>query len=642
MEVINIDVETRSGSDLKKSGVYRYVTDPGFALLLFSYSVDDAPVQTVDLSRGEKIPREIREALHDPQVVKEAFNANFERIVMSAWLGMPEGEYLDPTNWRCTKVKAAEYGYIGSLEEVAEALDLPVHKDAAGTRLINMFAKPRKDGTFLAPEDDPENWDRFVKYNQQDVVVEHTISRSFGDIDEMEQAGYELDQRINDRGVLIDREMAEGAVRIADAAKADGMNRIRELTGVGNPNSLVQIKKWLESVGYPMESLNKESVSEALNDPSTPPEVRRYLKLRRATALSSVAKYQSGLNSVSTDNRIRGMFRFFGANTGRWAGRALQPQNLPRGGKLDPSLIRPLVKAGDRGGLLALGVSSGAALKDVIRTVMIAPEGKNLIVVDYSAIEARVLAWLAGEEWVLEVFRGDGKHYEATAARAFKVAVEDVTEDQRDDGKVLVLACGYQGSVGAVKAMGGESRGWDEDQMLALVRVFRDNNPHIVRFWYDLDEAFRSIIGKETWTRVGRVELHSDGENITIILPSGRRLIYANTEFIEVEKFGERKIAPSHLGRVTGRRGISRVQTYGGKLTENITQAVARDFLLDALMRLEAAGYRTVLHVHDEAVVEVPEYETVADIEAVMCEVPDWAEDFPMDADGFATTFYRK
>lgn len=942
MKRINIDIETRSSVDLKKYGAYRYAEAPDFQILLFGYSIDGGPVEVIDTSKFATVedwPAEIVDWVLDPQIDKHAFNANFERVCLSrTFLG--DG-FLDPSQWHCTMIQSAEAGYGGSLDDVAKTLKLAESKGAEGTRLINFFSKPLKDGTYRSPEDHPEKWSEFTEYNRQDVVVEKAIAKQLKPISKGEQRLYVLDQEINDRGVLLDMELVDNAVELIDDVLSDGADRIRELTGVENPNSNQQIMSWLSEQGIEMDSLNKEAVADQLKNKDLPPDVRRYFKLRRATALASVKKYISAQQSVSSDGRLRGLFRFYGAHTGRWcltgdhevltqngwerldewgggtiacwepngtisfseatqvsfpyegdvvvmhdsrirqistpehrmptetsrgtftgataeemfslgrnhirikgslagqptaedwalrvlvmaqadgqysdgfwrfrfkkerkierckwlldqagikyresvqggyfsvrkadcpewldafgkggkkfgtwlwgrnpdvffeelklwdgwvagpnsiewstsgdphnadmiqafahlsgryarikvndrsdkgwstsyrvtihnkptrshsrvrgelkrepfsgrvycaetttgwflvrrngcvwvtgnSGKSLQPQNLPKGGEHDADELRALVRAKDRQGILDKKISTAGALKDIIRTVMIPKPGHKFIVFDFSAIEAVVLAWLAGEDRVLGVFRTHGKLYEANAAAMFSLDFDSIQNPskERDKGKIATLACGYQGAVGAITAMGGDKMGLSEDDMITLVKDYRRAHPNTVQFWWDVESAFKGVVGGR-WQRVGPIEFRGEGDGVTIVLPSKRTLHYPEVELT----WDDRRLVPSFIGKhpTTGR--LTRLDTYGGRLAENITQATARDLLALAMMRLAKAGFDIVLHVHDEAVLEVPDEVTVEEIQTIMEIIPKWAGDLPLRAAGFETNYYRK
>lgn len=640
MKKLSMDIETRSSEDLKKVSVYRYAADPDFAVLWLSYSIDDGDVQTVDVLR-DGLPDWLQGALENPDVEKHAYNAAFERVCLSAALLGPL-TFFDPENWRCSLARAAEGGLSGSLDTVAKVLKSPVRKDPAGDTLIPFFSKPvktKKLQGFRDPAEHPEKWEAYGAYNAVDVQVEMAVAERLPAMSAGEQRIYETDQRINDRGLLLDMQVVDGAVDLVNLAIEDGFEQIREITGVANPNSVTQVRAWLASQGYPMGSLDAAHVSAAIEDPEVPEAVVQYLRLRRATAMASVKKYAAAQRTVSTDDRLRGAFRFYGAHTGRWSGRFLQPQNLPRGGKYDAEQLRGAIVSRDRAALQAQGVSTVAALKDVIRTVIIPKPGHKFIAVDYSAIEAVVLAWLAGEERVLEVFRTHGKLYEANAATMFGLDFEQIENPspERDKGKVATLACGFQGAIGAIKNMGGEGMGLTENDMLGLVRVYRDAHPQTVKFWNLMERAFISVMNGGT-QRVHRLLFEGTPYGVSIQLPSGRKLWYPHAEMKRIE--GRRKA--TFIGTESGRVGLHRVQTYGGKLTENVTQATGRDFQALALRRVEEAGFSVVLHVHDEVVVEVPEHVRLEDVQALIEKKPSWARDLPLSAAGFEANFYKK
>lgn len=637
--ILSIDLETYSGTPLKGTGVYRYSEDPDFEVLLFAYAFDDDPVRVIDIKQGEHLPPEVVEALTDPAVVKSAFNANFERITIARHFGIP----TPPEQWSCTMVHSMMLGLPASLDGVGKALRLDVQKDQAGRRLIQYFSVPCKPTkanggrTRNLPRHDPEKWQAFIEYCRRDVEVEREIRRRLAKypIPEREQKLWEIDQKINDRGFLVDLDLARKAID-ADAQHQEKLTQEAvKLTGLENPNSVAQLKAWLEDrEGIEVESLNKETLPKLMDQVS--PTGRRVLEIRRELAKTSVKKYEAMERAVCSDNRVRGLFQFYGASrTGRWAGRLVQVQNLP-GTKLpDLELARKLLKEGRFEDIDMLFGSLPDVLSQLIRTAFIPPKGKKLLVCDYSAIEARVIAWLAGEEWRLEVFRTHGKIYEASASQMFGVPIEQITKgsELRQKGKVAELALGYQGGPGALISMGALDMGLSEDELPELVTAWRRSNPKIVKFWRDVEEAaIRAVKDKRPVKLQYDIAFIPEPGILFLQLPSGRRLAYAKPRLEIDERFGKECI--TYMGEK------NRLKTYGGKLTENIVQATARDCLAEAMIRLDNAGYDIVAHVHDEIIAEGDQ--DIKEMEAVMSEPIPWAPGLPLRADGFETEFYRK
>ena len=654
MRQIAIDIETFSPAPLAKTGVYPYAEHPDFRLLIFGYSIDGGPVEVVDLASGGGLPDEVLAALVDPGVVKWAHNAAFERVALSAWLQRHHPEllaagFLDPSQWRCTMVWLAYLGLPMSLNAVGAALDLDVQKDTAGKRLIKQFCTPATPsvlnggGTRNLPSSDPTSWAQFIDYNQRDVEVElaiHDRLSSFP-IPEAEWDAYALDQRINDTGILLDHTLADAAVALDDQHRAATLARARELTGLENPNSPIQLKEWLTTHGCEMSSLAKADVEAALE--SATGKVKEVLELRGDLAKSSVKKYQAMHNVTGTDGRARGLIQFYGAGrTGRFAGRLVQVQNLPRNYLPDLDQARTLTRQRNLDALELLYDSVPDTLSQLIRTAFIPSAGCRFIVADYSAIEARVIAWLAGETSTLAAFR-DGKDlYCETASRMFGVPVEKhgINAELRQKGKIATLACGYNGSVGALKAMGALRMGLAEHELKPIVDAWRAANPNIVRLWADVEQAALDAITTRQAVRLRNLRFTAESGILFITLPSGRRLAYVKPQLGE-NRWGGTSI--TYSGVTTGRKW-GRLETYGGKLVENIVQAVARDLLVHAMTLVAQAGHKIVMHVHDEIVIDEPEDSgfTIADACQLMTTPPDWAAGLPLDADGYECDYYRK
>lgn len=648
MERLAIDLETYSPTNLASSGVYRYAEDPDFRILLFGYSIDGAPTEVIDLTRGEPIPSDILQALTDPAIIKSAFNAAFERICLSAYLrrhhpDLLTGEFLDPRGWQCTMVWAASLGLPMSLDGAAKALRLPLEKDPAGQRLIRCFSIPGKDGTRVLPEDDPIGWEQYISYNRRDVDVEVQLASRLArnPMPDWEWETYWLDQRINDAGVCIDTTLAANAVEVDTHHRDTCLARARELTGLENPNSPIQLKDWLTAHGCELESLTKAEVETALDGATD--IVAEVLRLRQDLSKSSVKKYQAMLQVVGSDQRARGLIQYMGAGrTGRFAGRLIQVQNLPRNHMPDLATARSLLKDGNSEALGLLYDPLPDTLSQMIRTAFIPSEGHRFIVADFSAIEARVLAWFAGETGTLQAFR-DGKDlYCQTASRMFGVPVEKhgANAELRQKGKIAVLACGYGGSVGALRAMGALRMGLDEAELKPLVDAWRDANPMIVQFWRDIETAAITTTETRTPTKVGRIRLSYRSGCLFITLPSGRELCYPRPRLGE-NRFGMTSILFDGVDGTTRKWGP--IETYGGKLTENLVQATARDLLTHAMYEVDAAGHRVVMHIHDEIVVdERTDGASVDEVVALMTQPPTWADGLPLDADGYECGFYMK
>ena len=643
--LMGIDIETYSSVPLPRCGVYRYCDAPDFEILLFSYAFDDAPVKTIDLASGETLPKEVISALEDPGIIKVAYNAQFERVCLSRYLG----HWLDPHQWRCTMVMAAYLTLPGRLADAAVALGTTEKKMEEGKDLLRYFSvpcKPTKTNggrTRNLPADAPEKWAVYKQYNAQDVETERAIRKALEKypLPEREWAYYALDQQINDRGVRVDRLLVKQAMRVDQAFSEQAFQRAQELTGLENPGSVNQLKAWLADQNMPMESLAKKLVQEKAKDAGG--VVADLLNLRLELSKTSVKKYEAIARCLCRDGRVHGLLQFYGASrTGRWAGRLVQAQNLPQNHLPDLNLAREMVKTGDEQLIEILFGSVPNTLSELIRTAFIPKDGCRFIVADFSAIEARVLAWLANEEWVLDEFRGKGKIYEATASRMFHIPQETIVKghpnyEYRQKGKQATLSCGYGGGVGALKAMGAKM---PEEEMQPLVDAWRSANPNIVAFWGALDRAARTVIRKKTSVRVGKLILYWQDDKMFMRLPSGRKLCYQSPHFT-ANRFGSDAIgyyAPSASGQMVVQ------ETFGGKLAENATQAIARDILANALMTLEAHGYPVVFHIHDEAVIEMPIGEgSLEEACQLMAIAPDWAEGLPLRADGEDDlSFYRK
>ncbi len=642
--LMGIDIETYSSAPLPKCGVYRYCDAPDFEILLFSYAFDDEPVQTIDLASGETLPPEVISALKEPDVIKTAYNAQFERVCLSRYLG----HWLDPHQWRCTMVMAAYLTLPGRLADAAGALGTTEKKMEEGKDLIRYFSvpcKPTKTNggrTRNLPADAPEKWAVYRQYNAQDVETERAIRRVLEKypLPEQEWELYALDQQINDRGVRVDKKLVKNAIAVDAVFAQAAYQRAKELTGLENPGSVNQLKAWLADQDMPMESLARKIVQEKAAQ--TEGIVSELLNLRLELSKTSVKKYEAMARCVCRDGRIHGMMQFYGASrTGRFASRILNMQNLPQNHLPDLDLARELVKTGDEELLDTLFASVPGTLSELIRTAFIPKDGCRFLVSDFSAIEARVLAWLASEEWVLEEFRGKGKIYEATASRMFHIPQESIVKgnpnyEYRQKGKQATLSCGYGGGVGALKAMGAKM---PEAEMQPLVDAWRAANPNIVAFWGALDRAARTVIRRKTSARVGKVILYWQDDKMFMRLPSGRNLCYQSPHFTE-NRFGSDAIgyyAPNAAGQMVVQ------ETFGGKLAENATQAIARDILAHALLMLEKSGYPVAFHVHDEAVIEMPIGQgSLEEACRLMAITPDWAKDLPLRADGYECAYYRK
>ncbi|NYS33515.1 DNA polymerase [Streptococcus danieliae] len=639
MHYLNIDIETYSSNDIK-DGVYKYVDAPDFEVLLFAYSLDGSPVECLDLTK-EALPKDIQEALLSSDVQKSAFNAQFERVCLSKHLGVPY--HLDPSQWRCTMVHAQELGLPASLERCASYLNLAQEKDAAGKNLIKYFSVPCKptkanDGrTRNLPKHDPEKWQKFIDYCIQDVVVEMAIAERLSvlPVAEREWDYYSADQRINDRGVALDSELVASALYCKDVKMEMLFDELKSTTGLDNPNSRAQLLPWLKNHGYSGDGLTKADVQKELKTATG--ELKRVLELKLQTAMSSLKKYEAMERALCSDGRVHGLLQFYGASrTGRWAGRVVQVQNLARNYLKDLDDARNFVKARDIDAVEILYDSLNDTLKQLVRTAFVAAGDQEFYVSDFSAIEARVIAWYAGEQWRLDVFQTHGKIYEASASQMFHIPIEDVDKDLRQRGKIAELALGYQGGPGALKAMGALEMGVPEAELQGLVDDWRRANSKIVRFWKDVQVAAQKAVRRRSTVRMGRLIFKYRKGFLLIQLPSGRHLAYARVK-LEAGDYGD-KLTYEGQG---DRAYFTRQDTYGGKLVENIVQATARDILAEAILRLEEKGYPVVFHVHDECIVE-SRGTAIEVINDLMAQAPDWAEGLPLNSEGYVTKYYMK
>lgn len=653
--VMGVDIETYSSVDLTEAGVYAYTEAPDFDILLISYIFDDwgeDDVKTIDCFDADPdMMAEFCEALTDPQIVKTAFNANFERTCLAKWLQKP----MPPEEWRCTMVKALTLGLPGNLAGAGEALGLPAEKlkDPQGKALIQFFSKPckptRTNGqrTRNLPEHDPAKWQLYKNYNRQDVVTEQEILRklSIYKTPESEQQLWALDQHMNDNGVALDIPMVEKIVAYDTRRRQELQEEAQELTGLKNPNSLAQLKRWLAEQGVEMTSVTKDTITEALRDSELPSVVRRVLEIRTALGKTSVAKYSTMLVAHCRDHRLRGILQFYGANrSGRWAGRLVQTHNLAKNSLPDLALARELAAEGDFDTMGTLFGETAFVFSELIRTAFIPSEGCRFIVSDFSAIEARVLAWIAGEEWVLEAFRAGKDIYCETASMMYHVPVEKhgANSHLRQKGKVAVLACGYQGGVGAMKRMdkGGSI---PEDELQSVVDQWRQANSKVVKLWRTVELAARTAIEEHRTIRLKNgIAFGYINGNLFIKLPGGRKLCYWNTRLKLDPRDGREHIVYMGVNQETKQWGET--ETYGGKLVENIVQATARDCLAISMQRVAALGYNIVMHVHDEIIVDCPIEDTGAmeRINACMAEPIPWAPGLPLRGDGYETPFYMK
>lgn len=642
--MLAIDIETYSDVDLISCGVYKYSSSPHFEILLIAYSVDDEETVCIDMANGEEPPKEFIEMLFDDTVTKTAFNANFERTCFSNYYQ----HSFRPEAWRCTAVQAAMLALPLSLEGVGAVLGLDKQKMTEGKELIKYFCSPCKatksngGRTRNLPKDAPEKWRQFKTYCIRDVDVEKQIRQRLAKfpIPKSEQEIYCLDQRINDRGIMVDRNLVNHAVACDLLYKETATARAYELTGLENPNSVSQLKLWLKEKGLEVDSLAKDTVKDL--SMKAEGDVQEVLKLRLATSKTSVKKYEAIDRSVCAENRVHGLLQFYGANrTGRWAGRLVQIHNLPQNHLPDLELARALVSEGRYEEVELFYESTPNVLSELIRTAFVAKPGCRFIISDYSAIEARVLAWLAGEEWRLQVFETHGKIYEASASAMFHVPIEEITKTSplRQKGKISELALGYGGAVGALTSMGALKMGLTEEELPGLVSTWRSANPHITAFWWAVDEAAITAVRDKKPSKVGRVSFEYKSGILFVTLPSGRKLSYVKPRMM-MNKFVREGLTYEGIGES---KKWMRLETYGPKLVENIVQAASRDILAEAMLRLEKEGFDIVCHVHDEVVLEVPDGKSsVEEVNEIMAVNPVWTEGLPLKAAGFESPFYKK
>ena len=651
MTELSIDIETYSSADLGSCGVYRYAESPDFAVLLFAYSVDGGEVRCVDVAQGEELPGEVLSALTDPRVAKTAFNANFERVCLSRWLGMPAGCYLDPRQWSCTMVAAARMGLPLSLGECAKVLKLSEGKMEEGRALIRYFSKPDSKGRRRLPTDSWDRWATFKEYNIRDVEVERGVLAKVRRLEETsyDRALWEADALINDRGVLVDLDFVNAAARMDEEYKAGLLEEARELTGLENPNSPMQLKEWLSRVtGFTVKQLDKSSLDGLEDRLQYWPRARRVVSLRRELGKTSNKKYQSIQQCACEDGRVRGLLQYYGAaRTGRWAGRLVQVQNLPQNHLDDLEGARKMVLRGDIDDMELEYGGVSRVLSELIRTSFIAPAGKVLHVCDFSAIEARVIAWLAGEGWVLDVFRDGGDVYCATASQMFGVPVakHGPNSDLRQKGKIAVLALGYGGGVSALEAMGGSRLGLTETEEREIVWKWRDSNPKIVGLWGKVERAAIAAIKTKRPISINRgITFTYQWGCLTVVLPSGRTMVYPRARVGVETDDGWRgdhdSIEYEGVNQTT--RKWEPVRTYGGKMTENIVQAIARDLLGEVLLRARRWSLDVVFHVHDEIVVEASPDTPLSLVESIFNEEVEWARGLPLKGAGYTTKFYKK
>ena len=648
MKTLAIDIETYSSVSLQKCGVYAYASSPDFEILLFGYAWDDGPVEVIDMASGQKLPQELQDALYDPEILKTAFNASFERTCLSAFMG----RVTPPEQWSCTAVMARELGLPGSLEMVGQVIGLPEDKQKSktGKALIRYFSIPCKatkvngGRTRNLPQHDPDRWKLYVEYNRQDVEAERAIRHRLQKFPVLasEQDLYVIDQNINDRGVGVDTTLAAKAVEIDQIVKARLLDEAKDLTGLDNPKSTTQLKSWIEEVsGYEVESLNKKMIG-AVRTGTDNEAVHAMLDIRQGLSKTSTEKYSAMLRTVCPDGRIRGLTQFCGAaRTGRWAGRLVQMQNLPQNKMPDKDLdcARQLVRAGDIDTLELLFDDTANVLSQLIRTAFIPKEGSRFIVADFSAIEARVLAWLADEQWRMDVFNTHGKIYEASAEQMFHLPPGSVKkgDPMRQKGKIAELALGYGGSVGAMKNMGALDMGLAEDELKPIVNSWRAANRSITKLWWDTDAAVRRCIQTKAPVDLPHgMRLRKQGPLLRLRLPNGRELSYVKPRIDEDDNI-------TYEGTIQSSGGWGRIESYGPKFVENIVQATARDCLAEAMFRLERAGFPIVFHVHDEVICEVPNgVSSAKELGALMGQPISWAPGLPLRADAYECEYYRK
>lgn len=659
IHTLSIDLETFSDVDLKKCGVYKYASSPNFEILLFGVSVDGGEVTVYDLASGDTVPEEIIRALSDDSVIKWAYNASFERVCLSVWLrrNYPQyfssysieedtvRNYLDPSSWRCSLVWGAYMGLPLSLEGIGKVLKLENQKMAEGKALIRYFCVPCKPTkanggrTRNLPEHDPVKWSTFIAYNKRDVETEMAIQQKLSKfpVPDFLWEEYHLDQEINDRGIQLDMVLVEQAIAIDERSREELSAKMQQLTALENPNSVQQMKEWLTKHGLEVDSLDKKAVKELLK--TAPPELAEVLELRRQLAKSSVKKYQTMQNAVCADGRARGMFQFYGANrSGRWAGRLIQLQNLPQNHMAHLEDARSLVRSGDYALLSALYDSVPEVLSELIRTAFVPRDGYKFIVSDFSAIEARVLSFLAGESWRLKVFAENGDIYCASASAMFHVPVEKHGQNAhlRQKGKIAELALGYGGSVGALKSMGALEMGLAEEELQPLVDAWRTSNPNIVQLWWDVDNAVKTTVRQRLDTETHGIRFRYRSGMLFIVLPSGRQLCYVKPK-MGTNKFGGESVTYEGVGST---KKWERIESYGPKFTENVVQAISRDILMYAMRTLSHCFI--VGHVHDELIIECSMDVSPDAVCEQMGKTPPWIKGLNLRADGYETMFYKK
>ena len=657
INMITIDIETRSDKDISKCGVYAYTDTPYFDILLFAYSIDGQPVRVVDTANGEEIPENVLAALADENVVKRAFNCNFERVCLSKYLreNHPQyfqsysidvdtvGDFLNPESWHCSMIHARTLGLPSSLAEVGKVLGIEQQKMTEGKALIKFFCVPYDtiDGVpqFHNPKDYPDKWEIFKAYNKRDVEAELEIDRRLSrfPVPDFLWKEFYLDQEINDRGILVDMQLADKAICLDAEAKEELTTEMQRLTGVENPNSVYQLLDWLETQGYKSDSLGKTQVQELIKTAKEP--VKSVLQMRLQLSKSSVKKYTAMKNTACSDNRARGMFSFYGASrTGRWAGRNVQLQNLPQNHLPDLSEARELVKYGSFEDIQMLYDDVPDTLSQLIRTAFIPRQGMKFIVADFSAIEARVIAWLAGEEWRMKAFANGEDIYCASASKMFGVPVVKHGENGhlRQKGKISELACGFGGSVGAMKAMGADSLGLSDTELKQIVTDWREASPHITEFWWAVDRAVKKAVKEKTATKTHGLLFSYEAGFLFIRLPSGRRLAYAKP-YIGKNKFGGESVI--YMG-INAQKKWDRLESYGPKFVENCVQGIARDLLMYSMQTL--SQYFIVGHIHDEMIIECPKDTKLDEICQQMARTPDWAKGLLLRADGYECSFYKK
>ena len=657
INMITIDIETRSDKDISKCGVYAYTDTPYFDILLFAYSIDGQPVQVIDMANGEEIPENVLAALVDENVIKRAFNVNFERVCLSKYLrkNYPQyfhsysidedtvGDFLNPESWHCSMIHARTLGLPSSLAEVGKVLGIEQQKMTEGKALIKFFCVPYDtvDGVpqFHNPKDYPDKWEIFKAYNKRDVEAELEIDRRLSrfPVPDFLWKEFYLDQEINDRGILVDMQLADKAICLDAEAKEELTAEVQKLTGVENPNSVYQLLDWLETQGYKSDSLGKAQVQELIKTAKEP--VKSVLQMRLQLSKSSVKKYTAMKNTACSDNRARGMFSFYGASrTGRWAGRNVQLQNLPQNHLPDLSEARELVKYGSFEDIQMLYDDVPDTLSQLIRTAFIPRQGMKFIVADFSAIEARVIAWLAGEEWRMKAFANGEDIYCASASKMFGVPVVKHGENGhlRQKGKISELACGFGGSVGAMKAMGADSLGLSDTELKQIVTDWREASPHITEFWWAVDRAVKKAVKEKTATKTHGLLFSYEAGFLFIRLPSGRRLAYAKP-YIGKNKFGGESV--TYMG-INAQKKWDRLESYGPKFVENCVQGIARDLLMYSMQTL--SQYFIVGHIHDEMIIECPKDTKLDEICQQMAITPDWAKGLLLRADGYECSFYKK